>query len=532
MVLVLLALCFTLVFQNQIPVSYASPAYEDFTTYTKVDLNSHISKTSSRVTFTTLLRSESAYVYKDKDVGHFSGDFEHLIEAMLTDKSLGTGYTPKSFIWLLGQAIGDYLTVEGSNVLAVSLDASSATVVTIGLWEYYAEAPSYTDVSISLSYYTQYYLTIERDESIGTYGRLYCYIRTGSHSGSLVDTLQLDLHGKEDFQYIYAGQSVTSGSNPNAWVSGYCENLDLQEAYVTFYFTTGGEIAVYNWNMIDFIQPTNGSEHEFGNNMVIKLMAVPQNESYIFTSFNWTGGSSTTNPHNYTVTANMTIWCYFGTVEAPTPYIVARFTFNVSNPEPNDSILFNGSYSESSASITDYNWTFGDDNSDYGETVTHSYMSEGTYQITLNATSSVGTDSFSLNLTVATSGGVIFVMARFTWNITNPDANQTILFNGTWSNSSSAISSYCWDWGDGSEAGSGETPTHSFSSNGTYPVNLTVTSGVGTDSFVEEVTIGGGGDGAGANYPSAGYLLVALTVLCAAPVVGFVLVLVLVKRRR
>jgi len=117
-------------------------------------------------------------------------------------------------------------------------------------------------------------------------------------------------------------------------------------------------------------------------------------------------------------------------------YIFSRFTFSVSNPEPNENIFFNGSYSRSSSAITSYEWTFGDGNSDSGATVTHSYSTENTFSITLNVTSTDGSDTFTLNLTVAetqvtgeeegSSGGLYSLLVHVTWNQVPCFANVTV----------------------------------------------------------------------------------------------------------
>lgn len=117
-------------------------------------------------------------------------------------------------------------------------------------------------------------------------------------------------------------------------------------------------------------------------------------------------------------------------------YIFARFTFNISNPEPNENIFFNGSYSVSSSAISSYEWTFGDGNTDSGATVTHSYSTENTFSITLNVTSTDGSDTFTLNLTIAqaqvtgedqgSSGGLYSLLIHVTWNQVPCFANVTV----------------------------------------------------------------------------------------------------------
>ena len=55
---------------------------------------------------------------------------------------------------------------------------------------------------------------------------------------------------------------------------------------------------------------------------------------------------------------------------------------------------------------------------------------------------------------------------------------------------SRTIASYSWDFGDGTPAGSGATPSHSYAAEGTYPVTLTITDSSGsTSSATQQVTV-------------------------------------------
>jgi len=74
---------------------------------------------------------------------------------------------------------------------------------------------------------------------------------------------------------------------------------------ITFFYTIGGQFRVNHATL------TNGSQNTYPSETIIELCAVTQNRSWIFISFNWSDGSATTNPYNYTVSQNMTIWLYF-----------------------------------------------------------------------------------------------------------------------------------------------------------------------------------------------------------------------------
>jgi len=86
------------------------------------------------------------------------------------------------------------------------------------------------------------------------------------------------------------------------------------------------------------------------------------------------------------------------------------------------------------------------------------------------------------------SGGN-YLYAMFNYNNSAPYQGQdTVLFNGTLSNSSGVISSYLWDFGD-SNTSTGNTTTHIYLSDGVFTVNLTVVSGSMTNTMLQNITV-------------------------------------------
>ncbi len=197
-------------------------ATENFTTYTEEDPNTHITVTASRVTVTGLLRSEDAWVVKDKTAGHFDGDFEHLITVYI---DAGGGDGGQNTVWGLANLVDDYFGIDASNGDMLSVWMYSVANPTIRMEEMVAGTRYTVDQAVSLD--TLYYLKIVRDETVGTYGTIYSYIYSDAARTNLLQTLTLTLHEKEDFRYIYAAQT---GNSAQAFsITGYCENLDLQE---------------------------------------------------------------------------------------------------------------------------------------------------------------------------------------------------------------------------------------------------------------------------------------------------------------
>jgi len=189
---------------------YGVGAKEDYTAYVEYDLDSKYTVTAHQITVEDLTRNEVAFIYRDFGVNYFSGDFEFDVEGQVkaTSNGLATGYC-----WALTNLLQSLNVIDGvsGDFLAVSFQEEDGDVE----WRIYLTecdgGTLYEDYYIC-SADTTYYLTIKRDESVGTYGTLYCYIYSDSARTTLVDTLTLTLHtSKKDFRYLHAAQSYGGG---------------------------------------------------------------------------------------------------------------------------------------------------------------------------------------------------------------------------------------------------------------------------------------------------------------------------------
>lgn len=202
---------------------------EDLTTYTEVDPGTYISRTADQVTFTELDRDINAYLYDDKSADYFDGDFEHLLRCMATDVN-GAGIAN---VWGLANLVDDAYAIRTANgdILNFRFYSGDGISLVNDLFEI-DSGTLYFDRSSALAYDTEYYIEVERDEAVGTYGTLYAYISTGGYwddGGVQIDSLSLTLHtSKKDYRYVYACQSYNTATG-NRWLSGYAKFLDLQE---------------------------------------------------------------------------------------------------------------------------------------------------------------------------------------------------------------------------------------------------------------------------------------------------------------
>ncbi|MCP3885032.1 MAG: PKD domain-containing protein [Propionibacteriaceae bacterium] len=179
-----------------------------------------------------------------------------------------------------------------------------------------------------------------------------------------------------------------------------------------------------------------------------------------------------------------------GDNEAPT----AAFSTSPTSPVVNETIYFNGGLStDADGSIVSYAWDFGDNNTDAGVNVTHSYATAGSYTVYLTVTDDGGaTDTTTKLVTVSAAQAL---NASFVVSPTSPGVDDSVSFNASDSSSPYGnITAYEWDFGDGG-TGTGVSTVHSYSAAGSYRVYLKITDEKGnTGSTTKDVTVTAGSD--------------------------------------
>ncbi len=147
---------------------------------------------------------------------------------------------------------------------------------------------------------------------------------------------------------------------------------------------------------------------------------------------------------------------------------------------------FSGSGSSDNLGIASYAWDFGDGSSDVGVTASHAYATPGAYTATLTvwdysgnvATATVQVTVQDTQAPVARGAGDRLV-----------DEGQPLFFDGSASSDNVGVTSYAWDFGDGTTATTA-TASHVYARPGSYAATLTVTDGAGnsaTSSFTVTV---------------------------------------------
>ncbi len=187
---------------------------EDFTTYTEVDPNAHITVDSATQISITCWNDEVAYVRKDYGDGFFT-DFEHLYDFRMVTHS-GTamgGVCMKATV--LDHVFANPQDIAGT--VAVEISA----VYTIRLRHVLNGAQQAQDI-MNAAHSTDYYCTETRAGSTLT---LKVYSAATRLPGELLDTLTIDDDGTAR---RYVMPVVTRNSASALWISYIVRNLDLQ----------------------------------------------------------------------------------------------------------------------------------------------------------------------------------------------------------------------------------------------------------------------------------------------------------------
>lgn len=136
------------------------------------------------------------------------------------------------------------------------------------------------------------------------------------------------------------------------------------------------------------------------------------------------------------------------------------------------------SFANYSAGAATYSWAFGDGSTASVKNTSHTYSAAGTYVAVLTVTSANGcTDQKSASV-------VVYAKPAADFSVANGCVNTSISFTNN-----SATGSYLWDFGNG-YASTATSPSHTYTSAGTYTATLKVTNSFGCENSVaKSVTI-------------------------------------------
>lgn len=197
----------------------ASVGLQDFITdYTETDAYNKITVGTRTVTVGNILGSHSGYVYEDFTASYFDADVRAYFTFKVTAST--TGSTQRD-IFALGTDVAATLASPYMNIMVGH--ASSPNLL-------YLYPPTLSGAGFSGSNYaltanTNYYVTVFRDDSVGTYGTWYVTLYADNARTNVLATFEKAATADENYQYLYAFHAKnTSGS---AGISLQTSNLLL-----------------------------------------------------------------------------------------------------------------------------------------------------------------------------------------------------------------------------------------------------------------------------------------------------------------
>jgi PKD repeat protein len=173
---------------------------------------------------------------------------------------------------------------------------------------------------------------------------------------------------------------------------------------------------------------------------------------FYVTAFNTAGESAQSNTSSATIAASVAA----SFVVSPSAGVAGVTTFVCS---------------DTSTAATSWSWNFGDGGTSTLQNPTHIYNAPGTYTIQLTANG----QSFASRVVSVSSG----IASDFAFTPSNPTTQTNINFTDR---SSGSISSWLWNFGDGTTSTS-QNPVKRYTIGGNYPVTLTVSTPAGQQSI-------------------------------------------------
>jgi gliding motility-associated-like protein len=249
-----------------------------------------------------------------------------------------------------------------------------------------------------------------------------------------------------------------------------------------------GDVATFTLTVTD-VPSTDDWEVTYLRNGVLSTTTVTGTGSGDF-NFTVAGSAYNGNPTFITVELvsieNTTHGCLNNDLTSSaqarvTPNPVASFI--ATNSCEDSTVMFDNTSTIAEGNISTYRWYFGDGDSSFNGSPSHTYSAAGTYNVTLVVWSDNGCRG-EVTQTIEIYPNPV---ADFTFS--NVCKNEVFSATDQSSVASGNITSWFWTFGDGSTS-TAQNPTHSYAASGNYDVTLTVVTDNGCSNTVsKEVTV-------------------------------------------
>jgi PKD repeat protein len=236
---------------------------------------------------------------------------------------------------------------------------------------------------------------------------------------------------------------------------------------VTFTDTTANAPSVWAWTFGDGTTSSLQSP--------VHTYTSPGSYTVSLTASN-AGGANTSTLANYIVVSSSGI---------PAP--VASFTTLPTSGTAPLAVTFTDT---STNSPTAWQWTFGDGTTSTLQNPIHTYLSPGTYTVSLTASNAGGSSTATQSNYIAVSGAMTPApVAAFTGSPTSGVAPLGVTFTDSSTNTPTV---WTWNFGDGTGSAL-QSPIHTYLNPGTYTVSLTVSNagGSNTSTRVNYIVVSG-----------------------------------------
>lgn len=144
-------------------------------------------------------------------------------------------------------------------------------------------------------------------------------------------------------------------------------------------------------------------------------------------------------------------------------------------------VKFTDTSTPGSAGITAWAWDFGNGKTSDTRNPTHTYDISGTYTVTLEVTTNVGSSTIVQTKLITVTDAPLAPRADFREDKSRGAAPLTVQFTDVSDPGTGTITQWRWNFGD-SGASSLQSPSHAYTAAGTYDVSLEVTSSLGTST--------------------------------------------------
>jgi PKD repeat protein len=168
----------------------------------------------------------------------------------------------------------------------------------------------------------------------------------------------------------------------------------------------------------------------------------------------------------------------------------ADFTYSPSSPTDLDAVQFTDTSTDPDGMIVSWIWNFGDGTNSTSKNPQHNYSTTDQYTVVLKVTDNNGAKkSISKIITISQSEPRNNQpTANFSFYPSTAMVNDTIQFTDTSIDTDGTITSYLWNFGDGTNSTS-KNPRHRFTINGTYSITLEITDDDGATDLTSKAIL-------------------------------------------